>query len=806
MAMTTAPDTSKAATPPSRSLWQAPLFVLGAAALAAALFGKPLFPSNPLRTVERDLAHARSILAKPDGDADYALKLAKRALEAAEQVPEHKGEAAFLAGLASMKLAEKGPAARAPKRWKASRDYLELARQAGVPEDDRSRLLFRLGKAGLRTGAALPGVVADLKASAPNAEHRVEAYSLLAEACLRLVPPNVEEALEATAKLRELDETPEEVRTAARLRAGELLLRLGKDRAKEARDSLEKIGDRADPATLQRARMLVARSYQEEGDYGEAAKAYEVALASLPPAEMPQARFYLGVCYGYLGNADAAIKNWTECQATATGPEKLAASLKLADAYLGDPPDHAKAAEALARAAAVAQQEKQWTNPLLTHKQFLEVFERSLASLRSAGRNDLVFGLADSYARFAPRRQALALKADAAAALALSAKERDDLPKARELASIAGSMREQMADLEGLEPGEAGELLYKAALDHLAAGDSKRSAGALVRLVKAKGVRPERLGEAHYRLAEHFRDSGKKAEALEAFHKCMEYQSRWAYLARYRLAMADLEAGRLDAAEAGLVFNVQMLRFFHDPEAQALSLFALGNLLYQKREYTHVVRYLQDPVARLKEKSPFKDSPDLTRARFQLADSYRQIALRESKSLLMNESVSKENREYYEKQHKLRLRQAADEFAALDAYLSTPAGKSQLTRDQRVQVPFITAKCWFNLGGNENREKALKIYEKLIERYPDTVEGLDALAGAVSCHAVMFQEDKVKQRLVQVELLLQQPGIPADAKKAWGKWVNDATNQLQKQLKSKRPGAEEPPPAAKDPIILRQPG
>ena len=612
MATMTAPDTGKAETaPPSRPLWQAPLFVLGVAALAAAWFGRPLFPANPPRQIERDLANARSILAKADGDPPYALKLAKRAMDASEQVPQRKGEAAFLAGLACMKLAEKGAAAQSAERWKESRRYLEQARQAGVPEDDTSRLAFRLGKAGLHTGADLAGVVADLKASASHAEHRVEAYALLADACLRQVPPNVEEALEATAKLRELDDTPEEMRTAARLRAGELLLRLGK--ATEARASLEKIGDKAAPATVQRARLLVARSHQEEKNWGEAAKAYEIALPNLPPAEASLARFYLGMCYRNLDNSDAAIKNWTECQRTAKGPEGLASSLALAEAYLGDPADHAKAAEVLGRAAATAQEEAKWTNPFLTFAQFRDVFDRSLAALRSAGRNDLVFGLADAFGRIAPPRQALAMKADAAAALSAQAKENsakakepeEESRKARELAAVAGNVREQMAELPGLKPAETGELLYQAALSYLAAENPKRSAGALFRLVKTEGVRPERLGEAQYRLAEHYRDSGQKAAAIEAFRKCMEYETRWAYLARYKLAMTDLEAGRPDEAEAGLVFNLKMLRFDRDPEARALSLFALGNLLYQKREHIRVVRYLQDALAQ------FKDEPKL---------------------------------------------------------------------------------------------------------------------------------------------------------------------------------------------------
>jgi tetratricopeptide (TPR) repeat protein len=255
----------------------------------------------------------------------------------------------------------------------------------------------------------------------------------------------------------------------------------------------------------------------------------------------------------------------------------------------------------------------------------------------------------------------------------------------------------------------------------------------------------------------------------------MEYDTRFAYQARYQLAMAALAAGNVDEALAALVLNLKQLRFEADSEALAQSLFALGDLLYQRRDYRGVTRYLEDALERFKESPKFKDNPEVTRARYQLADSYRQISSQENlQRFVMRANRSAEEEAHFKQEHVRWLKQAADEFAALDAYLATPSGKDHLTREQRTQVPFITAKCWFNLG---QYDKALHVYERLIDRYPEQIEGLDALGGAVSCHAALGQIDKIRQRLLQMRMLL--PRVAADVRKVWEDWVNEASKMLE---------------------------
>jgi len=804
MGTTADTGTTTGANTPRRPLWHAPLFVVGVAALVGVLYARPFFPEGyPDNRLNRALANARSILGKADGNAEFALKVAGRALDQAERFPDLKGEAAFLCGWASQKLAEKADAATAAELWRKSKVALEQAREAGVPEEDKPRLAFRLGKARMKAGEIRPALD-DLEEAAASPENRVEAYILLSDGCLRLQPPDLKRALKANRELRENLEITDEQATAAKLTGGSILLMLGKP--DEARASLEKITDAAPPEILQQARLLRARSYQNEKPprWEEAALVYKEALADAraPVPDAPLARFYLGVCYKYLEQPKAAIDAWVECVRTSKGPEGLAAGLALADAYLVVP-DHDKAAAALARAAAVAPPAAKWANPHLPANEYADLFTRCLEALKLAERHDLILDLADAYAKAVPPKQALAVKAAASAALGAQkraehrAKPSDALLKqARDLSAAAGAAREVMADLEGLDPAERGEELFQAAMLYLAAEDPARGATVLFRLVKLEGVPPARLGEARFRLAEHYRETGQKPAAVEAYRKCMEYDTPFSYRARYQLAMAALEGGEIDEAEAMLSQNVRRLSFDSEPETRAQSTFALANLLYQRKQYTLVVRRLEVAIGQFKESPLFKDSPELTRARFQLADSYRQMAAIESQNLHAGGPISDKARDHFEKQYKLWQRHAADEFSSLDRHLQDPAGQDHLTREQRTQVPFIAAKCIFNLGQHED---ALKLYERLIKQHGHSAEGLDALGGAVSCHAQMRKADLIRQRMLQIEMAL--PHVPPEVQNPWKKWLEDARKQLpplEPKEKEKEPATPPPgyPPTA----------
>jgi tetratricopeptide (TPR) repeat protein len=130
-------------------------------------------------------------------------------------------------------------------------------------------------------------------------------------------------------------------------------------------------------------------------------------------------------------------------------------------------------------------------------------------------------------------------------------------------------------------------------------------------------------------------------------------------------------------------------------------------------------------------------------------------------------------RKHRESEQKLYLQKATSEFAGLDKFLQSEKGREHLTPEQRAQVPTILAKCLFNLG---KYAEALEIYDRLALQYENKVEALEALGGAVQCHAALFQEDKVRQRLLQIERTI--PHVPKDIGDAWKEWVKAAKEPL----------------------------
>src|SRR5262249_20675542 len=255
--------------------------------------------------------------------------------------------------------------------------------------------------------------------------------------------------------------------------------------------------------------------------------------------------------------------------------------------------------------------------------------------------------------------------------------------------------------------------LWSCAAQYRACKRHGKEAEALESYVKLS-VKPAKLGEAWYRLGEAYRVNKKGPAAKAAYLECLKFESRYAYLARYHLALAAQARGEIDDAEAALVLNLKLLRWDREPEAQSKSLFALVDLLYQKQHYRRVVRYLEEALTK------FKDQPEAMKARYQLADSYRQIAAQENQSFLLGAPMASSSRDHFKSEHKRWLQKAATEFDTLDRLVETKDGKAQLTVGQRSQIPFIAAKCWFNLG---DYKKSLKIYDRLIKKESGKVEG-----------------------------------------------------------------------------------
>src|SRR5205823_151583 len=107
--------------------------------------------------------------------------------------------------------------------------------------------------------------------------------------------------------------------------------------AAPARTLLERVaGDTEAPAELrQSARVQLARSLQDEGDWPAAARAWESARSEARDAEQRgTALYWLGLCQSATGQVAEAGKAW-EAARQAGGPAGQAAELRLAHQRAG---------------------------------------------------------------------------------------------------------------------------------------------------------------------------------------------------------------------------------------------------------------------------------------------------------------------------------------------------------------------------------------------------------------------------------------------------------------------------------------
>ena len=419
-----------------------------------------------------------------------------------------------------------------------------------------------------------------------------------------------------------------------------------------------------------------------------------------------------------------------------------------------------------------------WTNPLIDLARTRDIFEHAIQTLRGAAQYEPAVRVVEQYARIAESRRITVLQAETKAEWAnamleaAKGKPTEEHPTlAKQLLAQSAEAFGKLADESGVTAADRSTYLWACAQSAFAGQQDGQARERLEAFVKL-GLHPKKMGEAWYQLGELYRKANNKEQAGIAYRKCQQFDEiRATCKANYQLAMAALEANEPDEAETALVLNLKMLRFEGDPEASRQTLFTLGDLLYQRKHYSRLVWYLEDALGK------FKDGPEVFLARYQLADSYRQLGLQ---SFLTVDNRA-ESRQFLLAERKKWQQKAADEFAALEALLDTPQGKDVLTPALRKSIPFAAARCLYDVG---EAKEALAIYLKLADRYAGKVEALDALGGAVGCHYVLKQDDHVTACLLQIQKML--PDMPSNVRLLWEKWLEDAKMSLQKANEPKQ--------------------
>jgi TolA-binding protein len=712
-------------------------------------------------------------------------------LQRAEESPEIVGETHFLVGSLHVALAVQSETG-SRQHWHTARQHLEQAQTHGVPETDSAQLAFQLGMAWAQTGETPQRVIESLEHSiqegAANPTEAARGYALLAEAYLKRPQPDLEAALGATEKalLQPIDR--DDLLAPVRLRRGELLLRL--QRSEEAREVLRNIGAKAAPELVAQARRLRVRSLEVDEAWEEAALTWREILDDprSPPRDRQVVLFHLGRCLRRVGQDNEAAQAWEEClRLDVAGDEVPAAALGLAELRLQQQ-KMLPAFQAFEKAVRDVKSPSDWHNELVSLKEARDIFETGCRVAREEARDEFPIRLARLYDRLALPGRAAELRG-----LAAEAAARDRLEQAQKAGTAdaarlrsegkallfqAGRAYEQSA--AALTPASADQVerLWQAATCYAEGREHQRALEALdqflrgVKLLEGSNPSrfPSRLGEGWYRLAEAHQSLGHEDAAQAAFRECLKWPGKYAYRARYHMAMAAKARGKLDVAEEILKDNLKLMRESRqerDAEAREKTLFALGELSYERRDGLRealptAINCLESALEH------FPNNSQAARARYMLAESYRLLADHLSHSIGLEVSLSIDARLRIEREIAQRRSQAAANYQKLTEILHEKSARDPDEDALLVYASFTSADCRFMLG---EYEAAGELYESLVERYKDRPERYNALAGVVRCYSIPNSRSAAKAVMALEDIRSHLDQLDGPTRQEFEKWL-----------------------------------
>jgi len=759
---------------PPRQLWQVPLFIIGVATLLATWGARPLWSEHHPQQLQRALLTARRALASGRTDVPLALQRAEQALLDPAASPAQIAEAHFLLGSAYARRAEQAAGELATMSWELARTHLDRAEKLGVAPADEPRLLYLLAKTYSRLRVEPERVVKYLQRALPaGAEDEAEGCSLLAQAYLRLDPPDLRAALETTEKQLALPSVNETALAAPRLLAGELYCRL--DQFDEARKVLARIGPSAPPEILFEARFLRAKTLQQQGCWAEAAPLWEILRTDARAANVGLGRvlYALGLCYRRLDQQLQAQDAWDEARKQG-GEEGQAAALGLAELRLrnGTIPAALEAFEAAVVGLAAP---ADYRNSLIELTEARGIFEAGCRWYLQNGNYEAALQLARLYERIALPGVGQELGGQAAEACAKTALEqarravnspaaRQHEEEAQKQFRHAGSAFAQAAALSR-SPADKADWLWRSARNFL---DAQEPAHALPVLEQFVAL------PAWYVRGTAFLALGNEVAAQADFRHCIKFPGIFAFRARYELAQYEIKHNNITEGEDILTQNLGLIEIADRPdrEAHEKTLYALAHLLFQKRDQRMAYVKLEEALTR------FPSNAGALATRFVLAQCSRQLADQAGQRIL--DAREEEERRHHRTQRQRFLEKAGNEYQRVAADCAALRTLRPLTADEEAmqrQADFAVAECRFDLG---QFDEALKRYEELARQYAKQVEQLIALRHVWQCHGVKFQPEQGRKALLQIRDALKD--MPAGAfdnsaevrsRRWWEEWVRE---------------------------------
>ena len=249
------------------------------------------------------------------------------------------------------------------------------------------------------------------------------------------------------------------------------------------------------------------------------------------------------------------------------------------------------------------------------------------------------------------------------------------------------------------------------------------------------------LGEAQLSL-------GDGEAALTAFEECIEFHAKdaTAYHARMLASLAHSEKGDFEQAEALLQDNLNGALTPSSREWRD-SLFALGLLQYQRKQYAEAIRNLEQVIMRE------KDTAHAIDARYLIGKCYQQRA-REAKDKLAGNLIEF-RLSAGQRQVDDYLRSAFTQYQEAQQILDQRQESEELTDLERKTLRnchFAIGAIQFELG---DYEKSIKAYTTVTSRYPNLVESLDAYVQIARAYRRLDDPGRAKGTLEQARVVLR---------------------------------------------------
>ena len=327
----------------------------------------------------------------------------------------------------------------------------------------------------------------------------------------------------------------------------------------------------------------------------------------------------------------------------------------------------------------------------------------------------------------------------------------DEAPSdsSRDIYAEAASTYAELAEIDVADDRRAAESSWQAAELYTKAGDRGRAMEIYRAFTIERPTNPL-VARALHRLGRLQQTAGHLAEAVETYRECYRRfpQTLDGIRTLIPLAQCYLSMGPdgLDLAEKTLSIVLEGSDVF-TPQAPefADALFLLGDVLTRRREYERAITSLEEALER------YPEDPRVWRARFLLADSYRQSAL-----ALRGEV---EDAKFEGEIQQIRAESAARLASARGLYrelimeyeLRGPAGLDRLERLYLRHSYLYEADCYFD--GQEYRH-ALKLYEETVGAYKELPTALAAHVQIINCHVFLGEPREARAALARARVLL----------------------------------------------------